>query len=95
MWEFQNLGEAGRDGAQGPDAAGQRVAGPLDEGAELWREVEHGRSNTAIGERLVLSAKTVETHIGRLFAKFDLPPVADDSRRVLAVLTHLGSRAVE
>jgi DNA-binding NarL/FixJ family response regulator len=48
-----------------------------------------GRSNRAIGERLFLSPKTVETHVGAIFSKLGLLPAADDHRRVLAVITYL------
>jgi len=48
-----------------------------------------GRSNRAICERLVLSPKTVETHVGAIFSKLGLLPAADDHRRVLAVITYL------
>ena len=48
-----------------------------------------GRSNRAICERLFLSPKTVETHIGAIFSKLGLLPAADDHRRVLAVITYL------
>jgi len=33
--------------------------------------------------------KTVETHVGNMFAKLGLLPAAEDHRRVLAVLTYL------
>jgi DNA-binding NarL/FixJ family response regulator len=45
-----------------------------------------GRSNTAIARTLVVSDKAVEKHVGNIFTKLDLPPAADDHRRVLAVL---------
>src|SRR5215467_13496963 len=48
-----------------------------------------GRSNQAIGRQLFLSPKTVETHIGAIFAKLGLLPALDDHRRVLAVITYL------
>jgi DNA-binding NarL/FixJ family response regulator len=48
-----------------------------------------GRTNHAIADRLYMSPKTVETHVGNIFAKLGLPPAAEDHRRVLAVLTYL------
>jgi DNA-binding NarL/FixJ family response regulator len=48
-----------------------------------------GRSNRAIGDRLFLSPKTVETHVGAIFTKLGLLPAADDHRWVLAVITYL------
>jgi len=48
-----------------------------------------GRSNQAIAAQLYMSPKTVETHVGNLFAKLGLLPAAEDHRRVLAVLTYL------
>lgn len=66
---------------------------PLAELTEREREVlgliAEGRSNHAISELLVLSHKTVETHIGQIFSKLGLGETADYQRRVLAVLTYL------
>ena len=52
-------------------------------------QMAEGRSNHAIASCLHMSAKTVETHIGSILAKLDLPPAPEDHRRVLAVLTYL------
>ena len=51
--------------------------------------IAEGRSNQAIAARLFMSPKTLETHVGNMFAKLGLLPAADDHRRVLAVLTYL------
>ncbi len=48
-----------------------------------------GRSNQAIADRLVISERTVESHVGRLFQKLGLADAPDDHRRVLAVLAYL------
>ncbi|WP_203335739.1 response regulator transcription factor [Nocardioides limicola] len=73
----------------------RRVQDPVERLTEREREVlalvAQGRSNRAIAEAFRLTDKTVETHIGRILAKLDLPAVADDNRRVLAVLTYLRS----
>jgi DNA-binding NarL/FixJ family response regulator len=56
---------------------------------ELLGLMAEGHSNTAIAQRLVLSASAVEKHIGNIFAKLGLPPDEAQHRRVLAVLTYL------
>lgn len=48
-----------------------------------------GRSNGAIAAQLQLARKTVEAHVGMIFAKLQLETASDDNRRVLAVLAYL------
>jgi DNA-binding NarL/FixJ family response regulator len=56
---------------------------------ELLALMAEGHSNTAIAQRMVLSASAVEKHIGSVFAKLGLPPDDTQHRRVLAVLAYL------
>jgi len=73
--------------------ARQRRDNPLESltGRELsvLALMAEGRSNRAIADQLYMSPKTVETHVGNMFAKLRLEPTAEDHRRVLAVLTYL------
>jgi len=48
-----------------------------------------GRSNAGIAETLVLTVGAVEKHVQSIMSKLDLPPAANDHRRVLAVLAYL------
>ena len=71
----------------------RRREDPLDALSEREREVlalmAEGRSNHAIATELVVTERAVEKHVTSIFSKLDLPPTADDHRRVLAVLTYL------
>jgi DNA-binding NarL/FixJ family response regulator len=51
-----------------------------------------GLSDRGIAERLVVTPKTVETHVRHIFSKLDLPRGAAENRRVHAVLAHLRGR---
>jgi DNA-binding NarL/FixJ family response regulator len=72
-----------------------RIKDPLAELTARERNVlalmAEGRSNRAIAETLVISERAVEKHVTSIFAKLNLPPAAEDHRRVLAVLAYLGS----
>ena len=73
----------------------RRAEDPLEELTPREREVlalmAEGRSNQAIADALVISERAVEKHVTSIFAKLELPPAAEDHRRVLAVLAFLGT----
>jgi DNA-binding NarL/FixJ family response regulator len=59
---------------------------------EVLALMAEGRSNAGIAEELVVSIGAVEKHISNVFTKLDLDHEHHVHRRVLAVLTHLGTR---
>ena len=70
-----------------------RAHSPIDDLTERERAVltlvAEGRSNRGVAKALVLSQKTVEAHVGRIFTKLGLEDEPDSHRRVLAVLAFL------
>ncbi|MEA2248730.1 MAG: hypothetical protein QOH46_3259 [Solirubrobacteraceae bacterium] len=51
--------------------------------------VAAGRSNKAIGERLLITQGAVQKYVSAIFNKLDLPASENDDRRILAVLAHV------
>jgi DNA-binding NarL/FixJ family response regulator len=70
-----------------------QASGALAELTDRERDVlallAQGLSNRAIAERLVVTLRTVETHIGQIFLKLGLREEGAEHRRVAAVLTYL------
>jgi DNA-binding NarL/FixJ family response regulator len=58
---------------------------------EVLALMAEGRSNAAIGARLVITERAVAKHTASIFLKLGLQPSEDDNRRVLAVLAYLGA----
>jgi DNA-binding NarL/FixJ family response regulator len=68
-----------------PDPLGELTGREL----EVLGLIAEGRSNRAISDLLVLSPKTVETHVSQILGKLGLDQSASYHRRVLAVLAYL------
>lgn len=64
-----------------------------DREREVLALVAQGHTNSRIAQRLVVTERTVEAHIGRILAKLDIAESAGH-RRVLAVLTYLQDETV-
>ncbi len=69
----------------GRQTAHNRLRALTEREGEVLSLIAEGASNIAIARRLVLTEKTVETHIGSILSKLDLPPEPETHRRVLAV----------
>ena len=74
----------------GRQATRERLSALSAREREVLSLMAEGRSNSAIARALVLTEKTVATHIASIFGKLELHQEADDNRRVLAVRAWLG-----
>lgn len=83
------IDEAVAEGLVTRASALARIVELTEREREVLALVAEGRSNHAIAERLVVTQKTVETHIGQIFLKLGLRNVEGEDRRVAAVLTYL------
>ena len=79
------------DGLLGDDSGGA-LAELTSREREILALMAEGRSNQAICDHLVLSPKTIETHMTRIFSKLGLPSDETRNRRVAAVLRYLQDR---
>jgi DNA-binding NarL/FixJ family response regulator len=70
-----------------------RERNPLDALTEREREIlslmAQGYSNDSIRSQLVISLRTVESHVSSVFAKLGIVESPESSRRVLAILAYL------
>lgn len=66
-----------------------RLADLTEREQHVLAEMAMGRTNGAIARRLHLSERSVEKHIGGVFAKLGLTDEGETNRRVAAVLTYL------
>lgn len=103
--DVEELASALRRVAAGGSVVDRAVVAPLLNGSgqrsrlddlsprerEILGLMAEGRSNRAITDRLVLSERTVESHVASIFRKLDLSLAVDDHRRVMAVLAYLRS----
>jgi DNA-binding CsgD family transcriptional regulator len=66
-----------------------------DREREVLALAADGLTDTAIAQRLYLTRRTVETHLGHIFAKLDVPAGSAHNRRVHAVRRFLQARRQE
>jgi DNA-binding NarL/FixJ family response regulator len=71
----------------------QRLSALTPRELEILGLLAEGLSNAGIADRLVLTKRAVEGHVGSIFAKLGLDETADVSRRVRAALLYLAGQS--
>jgi DNA-binding NarL/FixJ family response regulator len=74
-----------------PRRADDRLQSLTPREREVLAAMAEGRTNMGIATLLSISEGATEKHIREIFGKLEGPESEDDHRRVLAVLTYLGS----
>jgi DNA-binding NarL/FixJ family response regulator len=74
-----------------PRAADDRLHSLTRRERDVLAAMAEGRTNVGIAQLLSISEGATEKHISNIFGKLELPDSENDHRRVLAVLTYLGS----
>jgi DNA-binding NarL/FixJ family response regulator len=72
----------------------QRLSALTPRELEILGLLAEGLSNAGIADRLVLTKRAVEGHVGSIFSKLGLEETADVSRRVRAALLYLAGQSV-
>ena len=72
---------------------GKALGQLTDREREVLSLMAEGLTNAGIARRLVLTERTVESHVRNVLMKLELPEGEDGHRRVLAVLAYLNSPA--
>ena len=74
-----------------PRQADDRLHSLTPREREVLAAMAEGRTNMGVATLLSISEGATEKHISNIFGKLELPDSENDHRRVLAVLTYLGS----
>jgi DNA-binding NarL/FixJ family response regulator len=79
------------DAAMDTAATSNRLAGLSARELQVLHLLAQGLTDRGICDRLVLSLRTVASHIQHIFTKLAIPGGENDNRRVHAVLTYLNN----
>ena len=74
-----------------PRGADLRLQSLTPREREVLAAMAEGRTNLGVATLLGITEGATEKHISNIFGKLELPDSENDHRRVLAVLTYLGS----